>query len=284
MSPAQRHGLARGLGRGLESLIPLPSRGEAATVRMVPTELVRPGPQQPRRQFRADALRELAESIRLHGLLQPVLVRDAGDGWELIAGERRWRAARMAGLERIPAVVRAEEDESRRLLLALIENLQREDLDAMEEARALKRLSDLGLTHEEIAARLGRNRVSVTQSLRLLDASPAVAAALESGALTAGHARALVSLPTGEAQEHGLRVVLGRRLSVRQAEAWVRSYRPAVRRPPRAPDPTLGQLALELGEALRLAVSITGGPGGGRLSIRFSNRRELDGLVARLRA
>lgn len=284
MSQAQRHGLARGLGRGLESLIPLPSRGEAATVRMVPIELVRPAPQQPRRHFRSDALRELAESIRLHGLLQPVLVREAEDGWELIAGERRWRAARMAGLERIPAVVRAEEDESRRLLLALIENLQREDLDAMEEARALKRLSDLGLTHEEIATRLGRNRVSVTQSLRLLDASPAVAAALESGALTAGHARALVSLPSGEAQEHGLRVVLGRRLSVRQAEAWVRSYRPAARRASRAPDPTLGQLALELGAALRLAVSITGGPGGGRLSIRFSNRQELDGLVARLRA
>ncbi|HKT84116.1 MAG TPA: ParB/RepB/Spo0J family partition protein, partial [Solirubrobacterales bacterium] len=220
---------------------------------MVPTELVRAAPNQPRRQFRADALRELADSIRLHGLLQPVLVRDAGDGWELIAGERRWRAARMAGLDRIPAVVRNEEDATRRLILGLIENLQREDLDPMEEALALHRLSEeMGLTHLEIAERLGRNRVSVTQSLRLLDACPAVRASIESGAISAGHARALVSLPSREAQEHGLRVVLAKRLSVRQAEAWVRGYRPPARRPSRPADTALADLASELQEALGL--------------------------------
>jgi ParB family chromosome partitioning protein len=283
MSQAQRGPVTRGLGRGLDSLIPLPNRGEAASVRMIATEEVRPNEQQPRRHFRSDALRELAESIRRHGVLQPVLVRDAGDGWELIAGERRWRAARMAGIERIPAVVRTEQDETERLLLALIENLQREDLDPLEEARALEKLSRLGLTHQEIADRLGRNRVSVTQSLRLLDACPAVTAAVESGAVSAGHARALVALPSREAQEHGLRVVIGKRLSVRQAEAWVRSYRPAVRRGSRTHDSGLADLGLELEEALGLPVSITGGPSGGRVSIRFSNRKELEGLLVRLR-
>lgn len=283
MSQAQRRSVARGLGRGLESLIPLPSHGESGAVRMINTEQVRPNQQQPRRHFRSDALRELAESIRVHGLLQPVLVRDAGDGWELIAGERRWRAARLAGLERIPAVVRSEEDETGRLLLALVENLQRQDLDPLEEARALDRLSRLGLTHQEIADRLGRSRVAVTQSLRLLDAGPALTAAVESGALSAGHARSLVALPSQEAQEHGLRVVLGKRLSVRQTEAWVRSYRPHTRRGSRTADTTLAQLALDVEAVLGLPVSITGGPSGGRVSIRFSNRKELEGLLVRLR-
>lgn len=276
---------ARGLGRGLESLIPLPTRGEAASVRLLPVDLIHPGSQQPRRHFRPDALRELADSIREHGLLQPVLVREILDGWELIAGERRWRAARMAGLDRIPAVVRSEEDETRRLVLGLVENLQRQDLDPLEEARGIQRLvEEMGLTHQEVADRLGKNRVSITQSLRLLDACPALMAALESGAVTAGHARALVSLPDRSAQEHGLRVVLGKRLSVRQAEAWVKGYRPARRRPSRTRDESLAELGARLEERLGLAVSITGGPSGGRLSIRFSSRRELEELLARIGA
>jgi ParB family chromosome partitioning protein len=283
MSQVQRRSGARGLGRGLESLIPLPSRSEAGSVRMIAVDHVRPASRQPRRHFRSDALRELADSIREHGLLQPVLVRDVGNGWELIAGERRWRAAKLAGLDRIPAVVRTEEDETRRLILALVENLQREDLDPLEEARALERLNQMGLTHQDIAERLGRNRVSVTQSLRLLDACPAVTAAVESGALSAGHARALIGLPSREAQEHGLRVVLGKRLNVRQTEAWVRSYRPVVRRGSQTKDSTLAQLGLDLEAALGLTGSITGGPSGGRISIRFSNRKELEDLLVRLR-
>jgi ParB family chromosome partitioning protein len=141
----------------------------------------------------------------------------------------------------------------------------------------------MGLTHQDIAERLGRNRVSVTQSLRLLDACPAVTAAVESGALSAGHARALIGLPSREAQEHGLRVVLGKRLNVRQTEAWVRSYRPVVRRGSQTKDSTLAQLGLDLEAALGLPVSITGGPSGGRISIRFSNRKELEDLLVRLR-
>ena len=283
MSQSQRRSVSRGLGRGLESLIPLPSRSEAGTVRIIATDQVRANPTQPRRHFRSDALRDLAESVREHGMLQPILVRDVGDGWEIIAGERRWRAAMLAGLERIPAVVRSEDDETRRLILALVENLQREDLDPLEEARALQRLSEMGMTHQEIAERLGRNRVSVTQSLRLLDACPALTAAVESGAVSAGHARALIALPGHESQEHGLKVVLGKRLSVRQTEAYVRSYRPLVRRGSQTPDSTLAQLALELSAELDLPVSITGGPSGGRVSIRFSNQKDLDRLLVRLR-
>jgi ParB family transcriptional regulator, chromosome partitioning protein len=281
---SQARGLARGLGRGLDSLIPLPTRAEAASVRMLPVEQIRPGAEQPRRHFRADALRELAESIRLHGLLQPVLVRQVLDGWELIAGERRWRAAQMAQLERIPAVVRSDEDETRRLVLSLVENLQRENLDPLEEARGIQRLvRETGLTHEEVAGRLGKSRASITNSLRLLDACPAVGAAIESGAISAGHARALVMLPDQAAQEHGLRVVLGKRLSVRQAEAFVKSYRGPLRPRVRATDAALAELAAEVEERVGLPVSITGGPSGGRITFRFSTREQLDALLARIR-
>lgn len=281
---SQARGLARGLGRGLDSLIPLPSRGEAATVRLLPVDQIRPGAEQPRRHFRPDALRELAESIRAHGLLQPVLVRQTLDGWELIAGERRWRAARMAELDRIPAVVRSDEDETKRLVLSLVENLQRENLDPLEEARAIRRLVDeMGLTHLEVAERLGRSRVSVTHSLSLLDACPSVTAAIESGAVSAGHARALVSLPDHAAQEHGLRVVLGKKLSVRQTEAWVKGYRGPLRARPRPQEPAFAELAAALEERIGLPVSITGGPSGGRISIRFSNRQQLAALLDRIR-
>jgi len=281
---SQARGAARGLGRGLDSLIPLPSRAEAGSVRMIPVEQVRPGREQPRRHFRADALRELAESIRVHGLLQPVLVRQVIDGWELIAGERRWRAARMAQLDRIPAVVRSDEEESRRLVLSLVENLQRENLDPVEEARGIQRLVvEMGLTHEEVAERLGKSRASISNSLRLLESCPAVTAAIESGAISAGHARALLALPDRAAQESGLRLVLGKRLSVRQAEAWVKSYRGPLRARVRSSNVALAQLAAEVEERVGLPVSITGGPSGGRITFRFSNRQELDALLDRIR-
>jgi ParB family chromosome partitioning protein len=281
---SQARGLARGLGRGLDSLIPLPTRAETASVRMLPVAQIRPGAEQPRRHFRADALRELAESIRAHGLLQPVLVRQVLDGWELIAGERRWRAAQMAELERIPAVVRSDDDESRRLVLSLVENLQRENLDPLAEARGIQRLvSEMGLTQQEVAERLGKNRVSISHALSLLDACPSLSAALESGAVSAGHARALVSLPDVAAQEHGLRVVLGKKLSVRQTEAWVKGYRGPLRARSRSAEPYFAELAAALEEDLGLPVSITGGPSGGRISIRFSNRQQLDSLLDRIR-
>src|SRR5438034_226947 len=193
----------RGLGRGLDALIPMSSEGEALVPQMIAVDQIRPSRQQIRSRFEAEPLGELAESIRLHGVLQPILVRKLTDGFELIAGERRWRAARLAGLSQVPAVVRGEAGNDEQLVLGLIENLQRTDLDPIEEARGLRRLiEEFGLTHEEVAQRLGKHRVSVTQVLRLLTGCPAVQSAVASGVITAGHARALVALETQAAQEH----------------------------------------------------------------------------------
>src|SRR3989454_9913518 len=217
----------RGLGRGLDALIPMSREGEALVPQMIAVDQIRPSRQQVRTRFDAEPLGELAESIRLHGVLQPLLVRPLADGYELIAGERRWRAARLAGLQTVPAVVRSDAGDDSQLVLGLIENLQRTDLDSIEEARGLRRLiEEFGLTHEEVARRLGKHRVSVTQSLRLLAGCPAVQSAVASGVISAGHARALVALEGQAAQEHGLKVVVARHLSVRQAENWARTYRP----------------------------------------------------------
>jgi ParB family chromosome partitioning protein len=271
-----------GLGRGLEALIPLPTVSEGSLPELVPVDEIRPSSKQVRQRFENEPLRELAESIRAHGVLQPILVRRVREGYELIAGERRWRAARMAGLAQIPAMVRRDVAEESSLVLGLIENLQRTDLDPIEEARGLRTLIDeFGLTHEEVAERLGRNRVSVTQAIRLLQAGPAIQSAVTAGAISAGHARALVGLPTPAAQEHGLRVVLGRRLSVRQTEAWVSTYSQTGTRQRRLPAELL-QLASELEEELGLSVSVSGRPSKGRVTIRFASREQLDRLRARL--
>ena len=275
----------RGLGRGLDSLIPLPTdRQESGVPQLVPIDQVRPSDQQVRRSFEPEAIRELADSIRSRGLLQPILVRRLADGYQLLAGERRWRAARLAGLDRVPALVRDEPDESERLLLGLIENLQRQDLNPIEEAHGIQALAErFHLTQEEIASRLGRNRVSISQSLRLLAACPAVQSAVASGALTAGHGRALVGLPGSTDQEHGLKVVLGRRLSVRQTEAWVKRYLPPRPRLPRATSrPELDTLEAELGGALGMAVRLTGGVRRGRLTITYRSKEDLQSLYGKL--
>ncbi len=217
----------RGLGRGLNALIPMSREGEAMVPQMIAVDQIRPSHQQVRSRFDAEPLGELAESIRQHGVLQPLLVLRTIDGYELIAGERRWRAARLAGLQSVPAVVRHDTGDDAQLVLGLIENLQRTDLDPIEEARGLKRLTEeFGLTHDEVAQRIGKHRVSVTQSLRLLGGCAAVQSSVAAGAISAGHARALISLESQAAQEHGLKVVIGKRLSVRQTENWVRTYKP----------------------------------------------------------
>ena len=273
---------SRGLGRGLSALIPLPSQGESAVPQMVDVDDVRPGAQQVRRHFASEPLRELADSIREHGLLQPILVRRSEGGYELLAGERRWRAARMAGIARIPALVREEDSATDRLLLGLVENLQREDLDPIEEARGIQRLlEEFGLTHEQAAARLGRNRVAVGQSLRLLSGSPPVQSAVSAGAITAGHARALAGLPEAE-QERGLRVTLARNLSVRQVERWVRDVRPAKPRRRRSSAEGLDSVAAELRESLGVAVSISGGPLRGQVILRYETPEDLRRIVSRL--
>lgn len=272
----------RGLGRGLEALIPMSRDGGAMVPQMIAVDQIRPSQQQVRSRFDAEPLGELAESIRKHGILQPLLVRKHMDGYELIAGERRWRAARIAGLASVPAVVRKETDADEQLVLGLIENLQRADLDPIEEARGLQRLTEeFALTHEEVAARIGKNRVSVTQSLRLLSACPAVQSAVGAGAISAGHARALIALESTQAQEHGLKVVLGRRLSVRQTENWVRTYRPR-RSAGRGESAELRALGADVEARLGLPVRFKGTGNRGRLEIRYSSREELERVCAKL--
>jgi ParB family transcriptional regulator, chromosome partitioning protein len=256
--------------------------GEVMVPQMIAVDQIRPSHQQVRTRFDAEPLGELAESIRRHGILQPLLVRRLNDGYELIAGERRWRAARLAGLTAVPAVVRTGSDDDQQLVLGLIENLQRTDLDPIEEARGLRRLTDeFGLTHEEVALRLGKHRVSVTQSLRLLGACAAVQSAVAAGVISAGHARALLALESQATQEHGLKVVIARHLSVRQTENWVRVYRP--RRTPRGTSTSeLRALAADVESALGLPIKLTGSVNRGHLELRYSSREELERVCAKL--
>jgi ParB family chromosome partitioning protein len=272
----------RGLGRGLDALIPMSREGEAMVPQMIAVDQIRPSHQQVRTRFDAEPLGELAESIRQHGVLQPLLVRRRADGYELIAGERRWRAARLAGLASVPAVVRTDAGNDAQLVLGLIENLQRADLDPIEEARGLKRLTEeFGLTHDEVAQRIGKHRVSVTQSLRLLGGCAAVQSSVAAGAITAGHARALIALDSQQAQEHGLKVVIAKRLSVRQTENWVRTYKP--RRVLRNDGPAeLRGIAANAESMLGVPVKITGSLNRGKIELRYSSREELERVCAKL--
>jgi ParB family transcriptional regulator, chromosome partitioning protein len=272
----------RGLGRGLDALIPMSNEGEAMVPQMIAVDQIKPSRQQVRSRFDAEPLGELAESIRLHGVLQPLLVRRLVDGYELIAGERRWRAARLAGLQHVPAVVRGDASNDQQLVLGLIENLQRTDLDPIEEARGLRRLiEEFGLTHEEVAQRLGKHRVSVTQSLRLLGGCPAVQSAVGSGVITAGHARALIALDNQTSQEHGLKVVIAKHLSVRQTENWVRTYRPRRRRQTDS-SAELRAIAADIESTLGVPVNLAGTINRGRLELRYSSREELERVCAKL--
>jgi len=258
------------------------NEGDAMVPQMIAVDQIRPSRQQVRSRFDAEPLGELAESIRQHGVLQPILVRRLVDGYELIAGERRWRAARLAGLHHLPAVVRGDADNDQQLVLGLIENLQRTDLDPIEEARGLRRLiEEFGLTHEEVAQRLGKHRVSVTQSLRLLGGCAAVQSAVASGVIAAGHARALIALDTQAAQEHGLKVVIAKHLSVRQTENWVRTYRPS-RRSHTDSSAELRAIAADIESSLGVPVALAGSLNRGRIQLRYASREELERVCAKL--
>jgi ParB family transcriptional regulator, chromosome partitioning protein len=271
----------RGLGRGLDALIPTRD-GDAMVPQMIAVDQVRPSHQQVRTRFDAEPLGELAESIRRHGVLQPILVRRLADGYELIAGERRWRAARLAGLTAVPAVVRSDDGNDAQLVLGLIENLQRTDLDPIEEAGGLKRLTEeFGLTHEEVAQKIGKHRVSVSQSLRLLNGCAAIQSSVGAGVISAGHARALIGLESQAAQEHGLKVVIARRLSVRQTESWVRTYRP-LRKPRRDASAELRAFAGDVEAKLGVPAKITGSMNRGKVELRYSSREELERVCAKL--
>ena len=278
----------RGLGRGLDALLSGTAAVHAAVgdreLRELPLDLIRRNRFQPRRLMDPQALEELAQSIRARGVVQPVVVRPGGDGhsFELVAGERRWRAAQMAELDAIPAVIRDLSDEAA-LGVALIENIQRQDLNPIEESLAIRRLiDDFDLTHQEAGDAVGRSRVAVSNLLRLLDLREDVRSRLEAGELGMGHARALLSLQ-GEAQSRAAAAVVARDLSVRETEALVRR----LSAPPKEatpPDPDVRRLESDLSERLGAAVAIRhGARGSGRLVIRYTSLDELDGILARIR-
>ncbi len=271
-----------GLGRGLDALIP-GSREERGVLDLA-LDRVEPNPSQPRAAFDEAQLGELAASIAVHGVLQPIIVRPLVDGaYELIAGERRLRAARLAGLETIPAVVRDADAGESSLELALIENLQREDLNAIETALAYRELIDhFGLTHEAVARQVGKSRVAVSNSLRLLDLADETRQAIVGGRITEGHGRALAAITIPELQRAVLQIVLERQLSVRQTEELVRRKReeaPATSaRTSLSHD--LQDLEAQLRGVLATKVGIVRTRRGGRLVIDFYSDEELDRLYS----
>ena len=274
---------AKGLGRGLDALL---GADEAPREALATLEVasIRPGRYQPRTQMDERSLAELAQSIRSQGVLQPVVVRRLDGGYELVAGERRWRAAQIAGLEQIPAIVREVPDEAA-LVMALIENVQREDLNPMEEAAAVQRLIDeFKMTHEQAADAVGRSRSATSNMLRLLKLARPVQDMLMRGALEMGHARALLALDGARQIELGNRIA-ARGLSVRDTEALVQRLlrTPAQRRRKRT-DRDLERLAEELSERLGTTVEIRPSrKGRGKLLLHYSSLDHLDALLKRLK-
>ena len=289
----------RGLGRGLDALLggaPSAAKEKKAgepsgSPAMIAIDLVERGRFQPRRHFDEDRLRELADSIAAQGVVQPVVVRPAReDGrYELIAGERRWRAAQLAGLAEIPAVIREVDDQSA-MAMGLIENIQRDDLNPLEEAQALHRLlEEFELTHQQIAQAVGKSRTTVTNLMRLLELNPDVKAFVERGELEMGHARALLALE-GELQSRAAEKVVKKGLSVRETEALVRRYREHGGEPQKKAaravemDPDVRRLLQELGERLGAKVDLKQGSGGkGKLIISYNSLEELEGIMAHIR-
>jgi ParB family chromosome partitioning protein len=277
-----------GLGRGLEALIPAVEDDAAGAVQgvlEVPLTSIIPNPHQPRSPIRDQDLVELAASIEEHGIIQPLVVTRAPDGYHLIAGERRWRAARLAGLPTVPAVVK-EVAPSEMLELALVENLQRADLNPLEEAVAYRQLvEEFGHTQEQVARRVGKSRVAVSNTLRLLKAARPVQEALLEGRISEGHARALLGLEQAQAQEAALKMVLKRELNVRQTEELVRrlvGLRREERRPTREISPETRALETRFREALGTKVSLTRRGEGGRVVIHFYSEEELNALYERI--
>lgn len=276
---------AGALGRGLSSLIPQRAAPTGAVVDIALARVV-PNPHQPRRHWDETELEELAASIREHGVLQPILVTETLDGYQVVAGERRVRAARLAGLERIPALVRHLADRDQ-LEIALVENVQRADLDAIEEALAYRQLIDeFGMTQEGVAERVGRARATVANTLRLLDLHLDVQAAIAEGRISEGHGRALAGLPV-DGQPHVLRTVIGQGLSVRQAEELVRRLRDGNERRiaasvERRVDPDLERVEEDLRQRLGTKVSLSRSRKGGRIVIEYYSDEELGRLYERL--
>jgi ParB family transcriptional regulator, chromosome partitioning protein len=282
----------RGMGRGLAAILSVSDRtpDQQEELRSLPLDLISPSPSQPRKAFDDEALQGLAESLSARGVLQPVLVRPvAGGTYELIAGERRWRAAKLAGLDAIPAMVR-DRDDADALELALIENMAREDLNVLEQARACAALvEELGLTREDVGRRVGRSRVAVSNLLRLLDLPDEALDLLETGALTEGHGRALLLQDDHAERRRLAREAAERGWSVRETESRARAGRPAKSRAGRGkvvmhPDQeaALAGLGEALTEALGVPVKIAPRGAGCRIEMAFSNLGEARELIERL--
>jgi ParB family transcriptional regulator, chromosome partitioning protein len=274
----------KGLGRGLDALLGANDERTGDALLTLPVGKIRPGRYQPRTKMDQQALAELAASIRSQGLMQPLLVRPVDrDRYELVAGERRWRAAQMAGLDEVPALVREVPDEAA-LAMSLIENIQRENLNPMEEAAGIQRLVDeFRMTHEQAADAVGRSRSATTNLLRLLKLAKPVQEMLMEGALEMGHARALLALDGARQIEAGRRVA-AKRLSVRETEALVQSMlRGPAQRRARA-DRDIARLEEEVSERLGTTVEIRAGKkGSGRLVLHYSSLDQLDQLLKKLR-
>jgi len=304
----------KSLGRGLDALLssarpqatpplaagtsPPAAAAPESALREVPVDLLRRGKYQPRVDMREETLAELAESIKAQGVVQPIVVRPikgAGTGaetqYEIVAGERRWRAAQLAGLHTVPAVVRDIPDEAA-VAVALIENIQRENLNSIEEARSLHRLiEEFGLTHEDAAEAVGRSRATVTNLLRLLELPRPVREMLERRQLDMGHARALLGLPSAELQIELAQRVLKQQLSVRDTETAVRRLagtegggkRAKAAAARGASDPNVRRLEADLAETLGAAVAIEHGPKGGKVVIRYNGLEELEGILSHIK-
>ncbi len=276
------------MGRGLAAILP-ESAGDAAELRELPVELIRPNPSQPRSRFDAGSITELAASIQVAGIVQPVIVRPIADGtFELVAGERRWRAAQEAGIDHIPAVVR-DQGETERLQVALIENMAREDLNPVDEARACSALvADLGLTKEEVARRVGRTRPAISNLIRILDLPDDVLQLLESGELSEGHGRAVLQA-RGQAERRRLaRAAAAKGWSVRETERRAKAAsarrKPARRRGASADErEAMSSAADELEGALGHDVRVSRGRNGLRAELVFDDLDELLALARRLR-
>lgn len=285
----------RGLGRGLDALLSAPTASsleaqavglEEKELQYLPLDVIQRGKYQPRRDMDPQALEELAQSIRAQGVMQPIVVRPIAKGrYEIIAGERRWRASQQAGQERIPAMVREVPDETA-IAMALIENIQREDLNPLEEAIALQRLQqEFQLTQQQVAEAVGKSRATVTNLLRLITLPEGIKTMLAHGDLEMGHARALLGLPE-ERQLEGARHVVARGLTVRQTEALVRQWLNTTEPPAKEvkTDPDIARLEQRLAERLGSAVQIRhGGKGKGQLVIRYNSLDELQGVLAHIR-
>lgn len=278
----------RGLGRGLGALIPELEEYENEGRLEVALGDIRPNPYQPRKEFEPERLAELAQSIREHGILQPVLLRRAEGGYELVAGERRLRAAEMAGLTKIPAVI-GEFSEPAMMQIALVENLQREDLNPLEEAEAYRRLMDeFGLTQEEVARKVGKSRPAIANMLRLLNLPANVKEDLRAGRTTIGHARAILGLKDEEEQMRAWQEVRESNLTVRETEQLVKEQTgksvPRETKPKRAPaaavDPDLLEAEDRIRAALGTKVRILRSGNGGRIEIQYYSPEELDRILA----